>query len=232
MPSKDPPSEVAKIRNEISNFFRQVDEQGRRLGSASGVYAFYDYDGEPIYVGQTRESLTARVGRHLTGRRTDAVAKFVLDPFEVLEIEVWPFYDASQLDDAALKAYLNSVERQVYDLLVARSRFGAVLNEKVPPETSESVPLPVPSRGRIIPADLYEDRAHPDVRIARRASTIARLAAGIAERAVDRGLREALRVQTSRLDDLATARLLDFADQPREVETDEDATEQTSGLDA
>jgi len=51
MPSKDPPSEVAKIRNEISNFFRQVDEQGRRLGSASGVYAFYDYDGEPIYVG-------------------------------------------------------------------------------------------------------------------------------------------------------------------------------------
>ena len=25
-----------------------------------GVYAFYDYDGEPIYVGQTNESLRVR----------------------------------------------------------------------------------------------------------------------------------------------------------------------------
>ena len=55
-----------------------------------GVYAFFDYDGEPIYVGQTNEQLRTRIRRHLTNQRTDAVAMSVLDPFEVFEIEVWP----------------------------------------------------------------------------------------------------------------------------------------------
>ncbi|MDE3051298.1 MAG: GIY-YIG nuclease family protein, partial [Nitrospirota bacterium] len=54
------------------------------------MYAFYDYDGEPIYVGQTEEKLSGRVSRHLTNQRTDAVAMNVLDPFEVAYIEVWP----------------------------------------------------------------------------------------------------------------------------------------------
>ena len=30
-----------------------------------GVYAFFDYDGEPIYVGQTNEQLRVRIRRHL-----------------------------------------------------------------------------------------------------------------------------------------------------------------------
>src|SRR2546425_8318935 len=55
-----------------------------------GIYAFFDYDGEPIYVGQTYEGLGSRIGRHLTNQRTDAVAMNVLDPFEVCEIRVWP----------------------------------------------------------------------------------------------------------------------------------------------
>ena len=55
-----------------------------------GVYAFFDYDGEPIYVGQTNERLRTRIRRHLTNQRTDAVAMSVLDPFEVFEIELWP----------------------------------------------------------------------------------------------------------------------------------------------
>ena len=55
-----------------------------------GVYAFFDYDGEPIYVGQTNERVRTRIRRHLTNQRTDAVAMSVLDPFEVFEIEVWP----------------------------------------------------------------------------------------------------------------------------------------------
>src|SRR5882672_9366857 len=98
MGKKDPPAEVAQIRKEIIAFFKQEDDQGRRIGRAKcGVYAFFDYDGEPIYVGQTVEGLSARVGRHLTGRRSDAVAKFVLDPFEVLEIEVWPLFDLQTL---------------------------------------------------------------------------------------------------------------------------------------
>lgn len=68
---KQPPAEVSKIRKAITDFFKTVDPKtGRRIGTAQcGVYAFYDYDDEPIYVGQTIEGLSGRVSRHLTGRR-------------------------------------------------------------------------------------------------------------------------------------------------------------------
>src|SRR5580693_10198946 len=86
------PSDVAAIRKEINSFFKSLDDNGRPVGSHKwGVYAFYDYDGEPIYVGQTFEGLSSRIGRHLTNQRTDAVAMNVLDPFEVADIRVWPF---------------------------------------------------------------------------------------------------------------------------------------------
>ena len=92
---------------EINDFFRTPDDKGRPVGSQKcGIYAFYDFDGEPIYVGQTFEGLSSRIGRHLTNRRTDAVAMNVLDPFEVAEIRVWPL-DLSQLSDAEQRDYLD-----------------------------------------------------------------------------------------------------------------------------
>jgi hypothetical protein len=215
---KDPPSEVAKIRLQIAEFFRTEDDQGRAIGRAPGVYAFYDYDGEPIYVGETLDSLSSRVGRHLTGRRSDAVAKFVLDPFEVLEIEVWPLDD---LNLPALptirerKAAVDPYEYTVYEKLLAASRFGAVLNEGTIQKTKK-VRLPKSHRGRIIPDELYEERKHPDVRLARRAQTVASLARLISERKVARGLRQVLHVQTQRMDWLADERLQDFLDEPLE----------------
>ena len=52
------PEDVAAIRAEIRKFFATKDEGGKRIGSYKhGVYAFYDYDNEPIYVGQTEEKL-------------------------------------------------------------------------------------------------------------------------------------------------------------------------------
>ena len=91
------PEDVAAIRAEIRKFFATKDDLGKRIGSYKhGVYAFYDYDGEPIYVGQTEEKLSGRVSRNLTNQRTDAVAMNVLDPFEVAYIEVWPLDDLVQ----------------------------------------------------------------------------------------------------------------------------------------
>src|SRR5258708_4581755 len=90
------PSEVVPeteaIRKEIESFLSTKDERGRRIGSIQyGVYVFYDYFGEPIYVGRTKERIGTRTRRHLTNQRTDAVAMSVLDPVEVAEVEVWPF---------------------------------------------------------------------------------------------------------------------------------------------
>ena len=64
--------------------------------------------------------------------------------------------------------------------------------------------------GRIIPENVYPQRKHPDVRIARRASTIASLARRISERNVQRGLRATLLTQAKRLERLAEQRLKDF----------------------
>lgn len=60
------PQEVSAIRDEITKFFSLRDEKNRKIGSSKhGVYAFFDYDAEPIYVGQTYERLSGRISRHL-----------------------------------------------------------------------------------------------------------------------------------------------------------------------
>jgi hypothetical protein len=224
------PGDVAAIRREIQAFLRSPDAQGRKIGSAKcGVYAFYDYDGEPIYIGQTYEGLGSRIGRHLTNQRTDAVAMNVLDPFEVAEIRVWPMEPFASLTTAQIKANVRTIkaelDRAEYTLFVKvieESSFKAVLNEKPPAET-ELITLPIAYTGRIIPADIFPQRKHPDVRIARRASTIAALARVISERKVTKWLRTTLLTQARRLERLAAKRLADFAavadDSEEEVES-------------
>lgn len=179
---------------------------------------FFDYDGEPIYVGQTNERLRVRIRRHLTNQRTDAVAMNVLDPFEVADIEVYPFYDLEKRADGEseeeyrlrMKETLATAEFSVFQKVLKASKLGAVLNEAdIPPR--EIMELPPPFRGRIIPDDLFALRQHPDVRIARRASTIASLAKVISEREVSGGLRRTLLTQARRLELLAGIRLADFA---------------------
>ncbi|MDP3115951.1 MAG: GIY-YIG nuclease family protein [Phenylobacterium sp.] len=177
-----------------------------------GVYAFFDYDGEPIYVGQTKESLRTRVQRHLTNQRTDAVAMSVLDPFEVFEIEVWPLCQFEGIDPkdkpavAAAKRHLDALERVITAKAVAESRFSAILNEKDPPPGALEVEPPQPFRGRVVSDRVFELRAHPDFRIARRALIISRLAQVISERQVKGGLRRVLLTQAKRLQWLAARR--------------------------
>ncbi len=223
MPSGVPP-EVAAIRTEIRRFLDTPDVSGRKIGNAKyGAYVFYDYDGEPIYVGQTVEMVRSRIGRHLTNQRTDAVAMNVLDPFEVAEIEVWPLYAEDVKGD--IGKTLNGIEYTVFQKVLRASKLGAVLNEKDIPRT-RLVKLPRSYRGRIIPPELYQLRKHPDTRIARRASTIANLARVISERNVSKGLRRTLLTQARRLERLAAERLAEFAeDYPVEKEGEETGEE-------
>ena len=58
MPSPSTPSDLAAIKQAIADFLSRRDSEDRIASNAKhGVYAFYDYDGEPIYVGQTAERL-------------------------------------------------------------------------------------------------------------------------------------------------------------------------------
>src|SRR5450755_3249221 len=202
------PQDVAAIRRQIRAFLDTPSRDGKKVGNSKwGVYAFYDYDAEPIYVGQKNESLRQRIGRHLTNQRTDAVAMNVLDPFEVAEIEVWPFWELQNRNskDLEAKAFLNAAEYTAFEYVLSRSGFKAVLNEKEIVPTGK-IDLPPSVRGRIIPEELYDQRKHPDVRIARRATTIAALARVISERDVNKGLRRTLLTQARRLGRLATQR--------------------------
>lgn len=215
---EQPPRAVRLIRAEISHLMARPDPEKSRqmIGDAVGIYAYFDYDDEPIYVGQTSSKFRDRVGRHLTGQRSDAVAKFILDPFEVAEVAMWsvPSVAAARRFGKKEERATTSEKRQllapyeysVYTLLEQRSRFGAVLNEGVI-QPARLVELPKVVRGRIIPAELWEDRKHSDIRIARRAATISRLSQMVSEREVSGGMRRTLRLQAQRLAWLAEHRI-------------------------
>jgi len=205
------PEDVGAINQAIRKFLDTPHENGRKIGTALGVYAFFDYDEEPIYVGQTEENLRARIGRHMTNQRTDAVAMNVLDPFEVAYIEVWPmrFGKPTETEQKAFQIELSAAEYTVFQQILRTSKLRAVLNEKDIPKTDE-IALPKSYRGKIIPDEIFTSRQHPDIRIARRASTIARLAQVISERDVSPGLRRTLVTQAKRLHALASERFKEF----------------------
>lgn len=208
-----PPFETEDLRENLARVldtpFEQGDGPAVPVGNFRwGVYAFFDYDGEPIYVGQTNERLRTRIRRHLTNQRTDAVAMSVLDPFEVFEIEVWPLpslRDAPR-SDAAARKHLDALERLITQRAIENSQFKAILNEKDPPPGQLAVDAPTSLRGRIVSDRVYELRSHPDFRLARRALILSRLAQVISERKVQGGLRRVLLIQAKRLQWLAARR--------------------------
>jgi hypothetical protein len=208
-----PPFETEDLRENLARFldtpFEWSSGAAMPVGNFRwGVYAFFDYDGEPIYVGQTNERLRTRIRRHLTNQRTDAVAMSVLDPFEVLEIEVWPLphLQESPRSDVDARQHLDALERLTTERAIENSHFKAILNEKDPPPGKLAVEAPRSFRGRIISERVFDLRSHPDFRLARRALILSRLAQVISERKVQGGLRRVLLTQAKRLQWLAARR--------------------------
>jgi hypothetical protein len=230
-----PPLETADLRKNLTKFL-DTDFEGMKIGNYRwGAYAFYDYDGEPIYVGQTNEMLRTRIRRHLTNQRTDAVAMSVLDPLEVLSIEVWPLpalqeikkptANAPDVQKRAFKAAidrLNALELAVFEKSLKNSRFSAILNEKDPPKSAKAIKLPTSKRHQVVSDEVVKIRSHPDVRIARRAATLSRLAQVISERQVSKGLRRTLVTQAKRLQWLAERRFKSIAGSIDEAEETEE----------
>jgi GIY-YIG catalytic domain len=208
------PFETQELRSSLKTFYQSEYADPRSGNSEAigsyrwGVYIFYDYDGEPIYVGQTKEKISGRIGRHLTNQRTDAVAMSVLDPFEVYEIEVYPLpeyqdVNARHPDYNKAREHLDALEYLVHTKAKEESAFKAILNEKDPPKPAQPCGLPKPLRGRVVSEAVLRLRGHPDTRAARRAQVIARLAQTIAEREVKTGLRRTFMTQAARLKWLA-----------------------------
>lgn len=200
---------VQEFRRRLSEAMATVDPaSGKTLGNSIGIYCFFDFDGEPIYVGQTTERFGIRVARHLTGQRSDTVAYRILDPFEVASVALWPMTFAKEVPSRERQRQVDAAEFAVYRLAIGASEFGAILNEKLPPYSGLQVQLGDPFRFDLVADDLRAERDHPDVRIARRAETLARLAAVANERGeVSDGLRRVIVIQAIRVAYLAARRL-------------------------
>ncbi len=206
--------DIRAIVRALKEFLGTQDNQGRVVCSAKcGIYAFYDYDGEPIYVGRTYERLSSRIGRHLTNQRTDAVAMHVLDPLEVARVEVWPFWELEGASVAEKRVHLEKAEYTVYRALTQRAEVSELLNEVVPTPT-QLIDLPPSYAGDIVSGDVRRRLGHSDERIARRAATIANLAQVIRERDASPGLRHTLHTQARRLELLARRRLAEVTGEP------------------
>jgi hypothetical protein len=202
------PPDIDDMIHGLEELLDTPDSSGHKVGDSQyGVYAFYDYDGEPIYVGQTAERLRVRIRRHLTNQRTDAVAMAVLDPMEVAEVEMWPLRDIkADPDSSEASEVLDRAEHAVLQRSIRQSSFGSVLNEgDISP--AELISLDESIKGRIVSREVYDRNVHPDIRIARRAATIASLAKVVSERNVSVGLRRTLVTQARRLEALARDRL-------------------------
>ncbi len=231
------PFETRELRAALKRFY-QTPHTDPATGVAAavgsyrwGVYIFYDYDGEPIYAGQTNEKVSGRIGRHLTNQRTDAVAMSVLDPFEVFEIEVYPLpqfqgVGKKHKDYKEAKQQLDALEYFVHEKAKSESKFKAILNEKDPPKPNREFEIPKPVRGRVVSDKVFELRGHPDTRTARRAQIMARLSQTIAEREVKVGLRRTLITQAERLKWLANERFKTMGGESAvEVSTEESDNE-------
>ena len=227
MARRDSPPEVQELYKGVKEALSAATSDGRVPGKCQcGVYAFRDYEGEPIYVGKTREQLGGRIRRHLTNRRSDAAAMHVLDPFEVAEICMWPFWDLAGKPTEHIDAVLARAEFTIYKQEIRKSRFGVVLNEREIPETEilGDADMPAPFCRSILSDASRMQQEHPDIRLARRAHTFAELARTISERQVQPGIRQTLVAQAQRLRHLADERLTDLRITPRWKESETESS--------
>ena len=105
--------------------------------------------------------------------------------------------------------YCAALNTTVYQKALEQSEFKIVLTEAEIP-AADLLSLPPSVKASILDAEDRTQREHPDVRLARRARTIANLARVISERKVKVGIRRTLWAQARRLERLAASRLEDF----------------------
>lgn len=196
------PDDIAGFLASINRLSKETDAYGRKwMDAKRGCYLFYDLDGEPLYVGSTKESMRTRVRRHLTNQRTDTVAMRILDVMEVSEIEIFPLWDEEPTGTGQVaEGDIANLEATVYWQASDESKLGLVLNERMLPRPLVPEKVPSSLRYSLLTDEALRLRRQPDVRLARRARTLTALLDVIRERGkVSPGIRRAAVIQAARL---------------------------------
>lgn len=105
----------------------------RTLVNSVGCYVLCDLDQVPLYVGQSRDGIRARVNRHLTSARSDIIANRQVDVREIAWVRAYPVQSADEI---------SRLETLLYHAFHPQS---ALMNGKVPvppPENGLQIPVP------------------------------------------------------------------------------------------
>ena len=121
-------------------------------------------DGVPLYVGQSKDGIRSRVGRHLTSARSDIIANRQLDVWEIAYVWAYP------VDD---KTEIGPLEALLYHHFNPQSQ---LINGTVPAKADESVPAPEPAQKIQVMSDAeIAARREPVQRLPRQASHYAQI---------------------------------------------------------
>lgn len=160
----------------------------RTLPDQTGVYALCDLDDVPLYVGQSVDSIRARVRRHLTSARSDVIANRQLDVWEIAFVWAWPMHGRTKI--AAMEAI-------VFHHLIKKFE---LVNGDPPERPRGRLPvLPEHDTVQVIPTELIEQRRDPFLRFPRQISHFNQLVDYIVNTQDKPHLRQALQVYHRRL---------------------------------
>lgn len=134
-----------------------------KLTPRIGVYVLCDLDNIPIYVGQSKDGIRSRVGRHLTSARSDIIANRQIDVWEIAYVWAYPVISNTAIND---------LEAQLFHFFNPRSR---LMNGTVPP-VGDYGAVPEPEQiVQVMSDDEIRERRDPSQRLPRQAGHYAQI---------------------------------------------------------
>ena len=136
----------------------------RSLTNKIGCYVLADLDNVPIYVGQSKDGIRARVSRHLTSARSDIIANRQIDVWEIAFVWTYPVADKSEIDMLETKLfYFHDLKSQL-------------MNGALPSRPNGKENPPEPRQVVQVMSDLeISDKKSPEQRLPRQAAHYAQI---------------------------------------------------------
>jgi hypothetical protein len=130
----------------------------RSLTNRVGCYVLCDLDQVPLYVGQSKDGIRARVNRHLTSARSDIIANRQVDVWEIAWVWAYPVESLEEI---------TPLENALFHAFHLAS---ALMNGKVPPAPVAGIKPPGPFQIVQVMADAeIEEKRDPALRLPRQA---------------------------------------------------------------
>lgn len=130
----------------------------RTLTNKVGCYVLCDLDQVPLYVGQSRDGIRARVNRHLTSARSDIIANRQVDVWEIAWVWAYP---VETLDE------ISPLETVLFH---AFHPLSALMNGKVPPLPTDMAATPTPFQiVQVMSESEIAEKLDPALRLPRQA---------------------------------------------------------------